>query len=54
MSDLSPILKVAIALGGVVALFVAIKVGAVLMKLLFGLIGLALLGGAVCWFIGKH
>ena len=50
MSDLSPILKVAIVLGGVIALFVAIKVGEVVMKLLFGLIGLALLGGAGWWF----
>ena len=54
MSDLSPILKVAIVLGGVIALFVAIKVGEVVMKLLFGLIGLALLAGAGWWFFVRQ
>jgi hypothetical protein len=46
ISNLSPVLKVAVALAGVIAAFVAIKVGEVVMKLVFGLIGLALLGGA--------
>ncbi len=51
MSDFSPALKVAIVVGGLIALFVAAKVGQVIIKVLFGLIGLALLGGAVWWFL---
>ena len=47
MSELSPALKAATVLAGIIALFVAIKVGQVMIRLLFGLIGLALLGGAV-------
>jgi hypothetical protein len=54
MSDLSPALKAATVLGGIIALFVAMKVGQVLIRLLFGLIGLALLAGAVCWFLVRH
>jgi len=54
MSNLSPVLKVALVLGGVIALFVAIKVGEVVMKLLFGLVGLALLGGAGWWFFVRQ
>ena len=50
ISNLSPVLKIAIVLGGIIALFIAIKVGEIVMKLLFGLIGLALLGGAGWWF----
>jgi hypothetical protein len=38
-------------LGGIIALFVAMKVGQVMIRLLFGLIGLAILGGAVWWFL---
>jgi hypothetical protein len=53
MSEFSPALKAAAVLGGIIALFVAIKVGQVMIRLLFGLIGLALLGGAVWWFLGK-
>lgn len=55
MSEFSPALKVATALGGVIALFVAIKIGRTMIKLLFGLISLALLGGAVAWwFLVRH
>ena len=54
MSELSPALKVATVLGGMLALFVAIKVGRVMIKLLFGLIGLAILGGAAWWFLAQH
>jgi len=53
-SEFSPALKVATALGGVIALFVAIKTGQTVIKLLFGLIGLALLGGAAWWFLVRH
>ena len=54
MSELSPALKIATVLGGIIALFVAIKVGQVMIKLLFGLIGLAILGGAAWWFLVRH
>jgi len=54
MSELSPTLRVAAVLGGIIALFVAIKVGQLIIRLLFGLIGLALLGGAAWWFLVRH
>lgn len=54
MAEISPALKVAMVLGGVIALIVAIKVGQVMIRLLFGLIALALLGGAVWWFLMRH
>jgi len=54
MSDLSPALKAATLLGGIIALFIAIKVGQVMIRLLFGLIGLALLAGTVWWFLVRH
>jgi hypothetical protein len=53
-SEFSPALKVATVLGGMVALFVAMRVGQVLIKILFGVIGLAILGGAAWWFLLKH
>jgi hypothetical protein len=53
MSEFSPALKAAAVLGGIIALFVAIKVGQVMIRLLFGLIGFALLRGEVWWFLGK-
>ena len=52
--EFPPVLKVATVLGGIIALFIAMKVGQVLIKLLFGLIGLTLLGGAVWWFFLRH
>jgi hypothetical protein len=54
MSELSPALKAAGVLAGIIALFVAIKVGQIMIKLLFGLIGLVLIGGAVWWFLVRH
>jgi hypothetical protein len=54
LSEFSPALKAAAVLGGIIALFVAIKVGQAMIRLLFGLIGLALLGGAVWGFLVKH
>ena len=53
-SEFSPALKVATVLGGIIALFVAIRVGQAMIKLLFGLIGVAILGGAVWWFLVRH
>ena len=54
MSDFSPVMKGAVVLGGVIALFVAVKVGQVMVRLLFGLMGLALIGGAIWWVLVKH
>lgn len=54
MAEISPVLKAAIVLGGVIALFIAMKVGQVMIKLILGLIGIALLGGAVWWFLMRH
>jgi len=38
----------------VVALILAIKIGRAILRLVFGLIGLAAIAGAVCWFFLKH
>lgn len=54
MTEFSPALKAAVVVGGVIALFIAMKVGQVMIRLLFGLVGLALLGGAAWWFLMKH
>ena len=54
MSGFSPALKAAIVLGGIIALFIAIRIGQVMIRLLFGLLGLALLGGTVWWFLARH
>ena len=43
-----------IAVVGVVALFLAIKIGHAILRLVFGLIGLAAIVGAVWWFFLKH
>ena len=39
---------------GVVALFLAIKLGHAILRLVLGLIGLAAIVGAVWWFFLKH
>lgn len=54
MTEFTPALKAATVVGGIIALLVAIKVGQVMIRLLFGLIGLALLGGAAWWFLVRH
>jgi hypothetical protein len=41
---------VLIAVLGVVALFLALKVGHVILKLVFSLVGLAVIVGAIWWF----
>ena len=38
---------------GVVALFLAMKISRAILRLVFGLIGLAAIGGAVWWFFLK-
>ena len=53
-SEFSPALKAATMLGGMIALFIAIRVGQVMIRLFFGLSGLALLGGAAWWFLVRH
>jgi hypothetical protein len=53
-SEFSPALKAVAVLGGMIALFIAIRVGQVMIRLLFGLIGLGLLGGAAWWFLVRH
>ena len=40
--------------GGVILLFVALKVGRMIAKLALGLIGLVLLGGVMWWFLFRH
>ena len=47
VSDLAPALTIVALVGGAIALFIAIKVGQVLIGLLFVLVGLTLLGGGV-------
>jgi hypothetical protein len=47
-------LMVVIAVVGVVALFLAIKIGHFILRLVFGLIGLAVIAGAVWWLFLKH
>jgi hypothetical protein len=46
-------LCIIIAAVGLVALFLAIKLGHALLRLVFGLIGLAAIVGAVWWFCLK-
>jgi hypothetical protein len=43
-----------IAVVGVVALSLAIKIGHAVLRLVFGLIGFAAIVGAVWWFFLKH
>lgn len=47
-------LMIVIAVVGVLALFLAIKITRAILRLVFGLIGLAAIGGAVWWFFLKH
>ncbi len=51
MVELSPAGKGALALAGLVALLIAVKVGRFMVKMFFVLVGLALLGGAAWWFL---
>ena len=54
MPEFSPALKAGVVLGGVIALFIAMKVGQLMIRILFGLIGLPLLGRAAWWFVMRH
>jgi hypothetical protein len=46
----SPLAEAAIVAAGCVVLYVAFKLGYVMLKVLLGLAGLALLGGSIWWF----
>ncbi len=50
----SPTAKVVVVIAGCLVLYVAFKVGGFILKILFGLVGLALLGGAIWWFFFRH
>ena len=45
------VVQVAIVAVGCLLLYVAIKIGHVILEMLLGLAGLALLGGAIWWFL---
>jgi hypothetical protein len=47
-------LMIVVVVVGVLALLLAIKITRAILKLVFGLIGLAAIGGAVWWFFLKH
>ena len=51
----SPAVQVAVVVAGCLVLYVAFKIGFVILKIVLGLAGLALLGGASWWFLsGMH
>ena len=51
----SPAVQVAVVVAGCLVLYVAFKLGFVILKIVLGLAGLALLGGASWWFLsGMH
>jgi hypothetical protein len=49
----SPVVRVAIVVAGCLVLLVAFKFGSFILKTGLGLVGLALLGGAIWWFLVK-
>lgn len=49
-----PVATVAIVVAGGLVLFVAFKVGRFVLRLVVGLVALALLGGAWWWFFLRH
>jgi len=50
----SGVVRVAIIVAGCLVLFVALKLGGFIVKIVLGLLGLVLIGGAVCWFLTRH
>jgi hypothetical protein len=51
----SPAVQVAVVVTGCLVLYVAFKIGMVILKIVLGLAGLALLGGASWWLLsGMH
>ena len=49
----SPAMMIAMGFAGVLVLYVALKIGHILLKLFFGLVGLALIAVAG-WFLFHH
>ena len=51
----SPAVQVAVVVARCLVLYVAFKIGFVILKIVLSLAGLALLGGAIWWFLsGMH
>jgi hypothetical protein len=50
----SPVVQVAIVVAGCLVLFMVFKVGYFILKMALGLVGLALLGGAISWFFFRN
>jgi hypothetical protein len=50
----SPAAKVVLVIVGCVALYLAIKIGHFLLRILFGLVGLALIGLVIWWFLHRQ
>jgi uncharacterized membrane protein YGL010W len=51
----SPAVQVAVVVAGCLVLYVAFKIGFVILKIVFGLAGIALLDCATWWFLsGMH
>ena len=53
-SDLPGAVKFSSIVLGILAIYIAIKIAKVFFKLVFGLIGLVLLGAAAWWFLLNH
>jgi len=54
-SGSSPAVQVAVVVVGCLMLYVAFKIGIVILKIALGLVALALLGSATWWFLsGMH
>lgn len=47
----APIVQLVVVAVGCLLLYVAVKVGYVVLKIVLGLAALALLGGAIWWFV---
>jgi hypothetical protein len=53
-SSASGAVRVGIVVAGCLVFFVALKLGGFILKILLGLVGLVLIGGAVCWFLTRQ
>jgi hypothetical protein len=53
-SDLPGAVKLSSIVLGILAIYIAIKIAKVFFKLVFGVIGLVLLGAAAWWFLLNH
>jgi hypothetical protein len=50
----SPVVEAAIIAAGCLVIYAAAKVGYVLLKIILGLAGLAVLGGSIWWFFFRN